>query len=311
MIDKNEEWISSMQLATLVSDTDLRAAISKLTLATGDLGEAQKLAALAADVAAATGKNYAAVATAMAKAADGNTAAIARLVPGLDAGADGVLTLKEVTDQLGKSFEGAAEKAAANDPWKRFKTIVDELKEAIGAGLVPMLDAMSSWFSKKENRQKVLDMVDAVAQFSTETGKKAVQAIKDFIAWLKSPEGKQAMKNFKEDSAQIADAVKAISDSIIVVIGWIKDLISWYNRIPAPLKRGAGGGAALGPILGLGRSAAPTASTTAAASTAAASDMNIVVHVDQWGSARVTKRALEANDRRQGRRPGTPLRVAW
>ena len=41
--DTNAEWIDSMEIATNVADTELREAVSKLTLATGDLTEAQDL----------------------------------------------------------------------------------------------------------------------------------------------------------------------------------------------------------------------------------------------------------------------------
>lgn len=36
-IDANEDWISSMQLATNVSDTELRAAVGRLTRGAGTL----------------------------------------------------------------------------------------------------------------------------------------------------------------------------------------------------------------------------------------------------------------------------------
>ena len=49
VIASTDDWIATMQLATLVSDTDLRSALGKLALATGDVTKAQDLLTVAVD----------------------------------------------------------------------------------------------------------------------------------------------------------------------------------------------------------------------------------------------------------------------
>ena len=298
MIDKNEEWITSMQLATLVSDTDLRAAISKLTLATGDLGEAQKLAALAADVAAGSGKSYATVADAMAKAAAGNTAQLERMFPWLDKNKDGTVTLAEAQKELGKKFKGAAEEAAKNDPWKRIKVIFDELKEAVGTSLLPVLGELSDWFASKENQKKVKDFLDKVAELAQKVGEDLVQALKDLVGWLKKPENQQKIKDWAN---KVQDLAKAFAE----VVSAIQSVISWLSRIPKPPSwmsaggifkwLGGGGGSSGGGEF----SATPTATATAATSPAPAPPPTVIVTEEQI--ARAIMRVLLKSQARNGR----------
>jgi hypothetical protein len=74
-----EDWITAQGKALGVADDQLRPALNSLAVATGDVGEAQKLAALAMDVSAGTGKSLEQVATALAKAQNGNVSALSRL----------------------------------------------------------------------------------------------------------------------------------------------------------------------------------------------------------------------------------------
>lgn len=76
-IKANEDWISTQGKLLGVADDDLRPALGKLVTQTKDVTKAQELAALAMDIAAATGKPLAAVTDAVAKAAGGNTKALA------------------------------------------------------------------------------------------------------------------------------------------------------------------------------------------------------------------------------------------
>jgi hypothetical protein len=202
-IDKNAAWIDSMELATLVSDTDLRAAVGKLALATGDLADAQNLAKLATDVAAGSGKSYATVTDAMAKAAAGNTTQLTRMFPWLDKNNDGTVTLTEATEGLGEAYSGAAAKAAKNDPWKRMKVIWDQLYEAVGELLLPVIEKLGDWFADPKNRAAIGRMIDKVSELSREMGGKLVDAIRNLMEWLKDPANQRTLKNWAEGFADI------------------------------------------------------------------------------------------------------------
>jgi hypothetical protein len=170
MIDANSAWIDSMEIATSVADTDLRSAVSKLSLATGDLTRAQALTTVAVDAAAGSGKSLKTVTDALAKAAQGNTAALERQFPWLDKNKDGAVTLDEALQGLKGAYEGAAEAAADRKPWERFSAVMDQLKETIGESLLPYINRFSDWLKDKKNQQAlrdfaddVVDVVDAIA----------------------------------------------------------------------------------------------------------------------------------------------------
>lgn len=169
-IASNEAWIDSMEIATTVADTDLRNAVSKLTLATGDLTTAQELTAVAVDTAAGSGKSLKGVTEALAKAAQGNTAALERQFPWLDKNKDGTVTLDEALRGLKTAYGGAAEAAADKKPWERFHTLMDQLQETIGEKLLPYFDRFSDWLKNKENQKKLTDFVDDVLAVADAVG---------------------------------------------------------------------------------------------------------------------------------------------
>lgn len=163
MIDANAAWIDSMEIATTIADTDLRVAVSKLALATGDLEQAQKLTTIAVDAAAGSGKSLDSITTALAKAVNGNTDSLKRQFPWLDKNKDGAVTLDEALNGLEGAYKGAAEAAADRKPWERFSAVMDQLKETIGEKLLPYLDRFSEWLKDKKNQQKLSDFAEDVA----------------------------------------------------------------------------------------------------------------------------------------------------
>ena len=63
------DFISTTQFSTGVLDDQLRPALNRLVLSTGDVEKSQKLLTLALDVSAGTGKDLESVTTALSKAA--------------------------------------------------------------------------------------------------------------------------------------------------------------------------------------------------------------------------------------------------
>jgi hypothetical protein len=142
-----EAWISKQGEALGVSDDQLRPALGRLARSTHDVGKAQGLAALAMDVSAGTGKDLSTVTEALARGADGNTGALKRL--GVQTkNADGsTRSFKAITADLAKTFQGQASAAAntAAGKWGRLKLRFDELKESIGAKLLPIAEKFADW----------------------------------------------------------------------------------------------------------------------------------------------------------------------
>jgi len=156
-IAANEDWISTQGKLLGVTDDELRPAIGKLVTQTGDLQKAQEGAALAMDIAAATGKPLSAVTDALAKAYGGNTKALAKLDPKLKDLVKEGLDAEGAMSVLADTFGGAATTKAntAEGQFQRLSVSLAETKETIGAALLPIIEkvlpfltAMGNWASE-------------------------------------------------------------------------------------------------------------------------------------------------------------------
>ncbi len=156
-IAANEDWISTQGKLLGVTDDELRPAIGKLVTQTGDLKKAQEGAALAMDIAAATGKPLSAVTDALAKAYGGNTKALAKLDPKLKDLVKEGLDAEGAMSVLADTFGGAATTKAntAEGQFQRLSVSLAETKETIGAALLPIIEkvlpfltAMGNWASE-------------------------------------------------------------------------------------------------------------------------------------------------------------------
>jgi uncharacterized protein with GYD domain len=88
--------------------------------------------------------------------------------------------------QLGKAFEGAAEKAANADPYQRMKIIFDELQETIGMALLPSLEKFASFIASpagQEKLQKFIDLVTGLASKFEILATFAIDNADAVIAW--------------------------------------------------------------------------------------------------------------------------------
>jgi hypothetical protein len=165
-----EDWISKTSLATGVADDKLRPALEKLATATGDVKKSQELMNVALDISAATGKDVDVVSTALAKGYQGQTAAMAKLVPGLDEGARKSKDFDTILGELAKTTGGAASESAntAAGQMKRFNVATSELYESLGYSLLPIVQALVPWLMKvaafaQENTTAIKILVGVVA----------------------------------------------------------------------------------------------------------------------------------------------------
>jgi hypothetical protein len=180
MIDANAEWIDGMERATLVSDTDLRTAVSNLALATGDLTQAQDLAKLAVDASTSSGKDLNTVTEALSKAVAGNMSSLIDLFPflesnkkQLDKNKNGTVDLDEALDGLKDAYEGSAEAAAEKKPWEQIKVVWEQISEELGEQLLPYMEDLAEWLTSPENQDAIKDVVEGFGDFAEKVGELA------------------------------------------------------------------------------------------------------------------------------------------
>ena len=144
-----EDFISKMSLATGTADDELRPALAQLASATGNVGTAQSRLKLALDIAAQSGKPLATVTKALAGAEDGRTAALGKLVPGLNKATLESKNMSKITGELADKTGGAAAEAAgtAEGQYKILQVRMAELQEEIGAALLPVIGKLTGLLS--------------------------------------------------------------------------------------------------------------------------------------------------------------------
>lgn len=141
-----EDQILKTSLLTGKTDDELRPSFERLVRATKDSDAALKLQSIALDVSAGSGKSLEAVTNAMAKAQEGNTAALAKLGVGLTSAQLKTMSMDEITKQLANTFGGQASAQADTFQGKmaRLKVAFDEGKETVGSfvldAITPMID---------------------------------------------------------------------------------------------------------------------------------------------------------------------------
>jgi len=170
-IKATEDYITKTQLATGVTDNDLRASFQRLSVSTKDVGKSQDLLNLALDVSKGTGKDLATVTEALAKAYEGQDTKLARLGIGLSAADLKAMDFTQTQIALSNLYGGAASQNAETFQGRidRLKQGFDEAKETIGYALIPVLEKMVGYifqygvpiFNKfKEAWDTVADAID-------------------------------------------------------------------------------------------------------------------------------------------------------
>lgn len=146
-----EEWIGKTALAVGVADDELRPALGSLVTAVGDTTEAQELLTQALDISAATGKPVEAVAKDLAKAHNGSTSALKKYGIQVKDATGKAISFEDAQAKLNKAFGGAAQTAANTTSGKmaRLKVQFDEMKESIGARLLPIITKLGDWLINK------------------------------------------------------------------------------------------------------------------------------------------------------------------
>jgi phage-related protein len=226
-ISATEDYITATSLAFGVTDDDLRPSLERLARATGDVEKAQKLQTVAIDVAAGSGKSLEAVTNAMAKAAEGNTASLAKLGIGLTSAQLKTMSMDEITAKLASTFENQASTKADTFQGKltRLQIAFDEGKETVGSYI---LDAITPMVNTIVN-----NVIPAIQDFTSNLGEKlqpVMKVIQPIINGLRSAFN------------SVSSALKDNNDELQPFYGFMKSIYNFVKDYLAP---------AIGETLGL------------------------------------------------------------
>jgi hypothetical protein len=242
-IAATEDSIDKMARATGVADDQLRPALARLALSTGNVSKAQDLLALALDISTQTGKPLEGVANALGKAYDGNTAALGRLGIGLTAAELKAMSFTDVQTKLSDLFGGAAAKNAQTFQGRmdRLKVAFDEGVESIGTRLLPIIEALIRIIIEKvvPGFEKFSKLFDPIRE-AIDRNKESFQALGSFIVDYIVPVFTVALGGAITFVARLASGVVDIVGGVINVIrvlvsgaiDGINAIIKAYNAIP-------------------------------------------------------------------------------
>jgi hypothetical protein len=287
-IAATESMILKTSLATGVADDELRPAMQRLAVSTKDVGEAQRLLALALDISKGSGKSLEEVANALGKAQDGNTTALGRLGLGLSKTELSTLSFTEVQQRLSDLYGGSAAKNAETFQGKidKLKVGFDEAKESLGIALLPTVEKFINYLN--------------------DTGLPTLNA---FIAGLTGDEGLSASLDESQKGAEtFGKTISAVAGIIGGFITFVREavglLVEFANqaiKVINIVKPGADIGYIPNPSLTgtmLGQTV-PTIATSANARENRTTVNNITVKaVDAEGASRAVAKVLSQSSAR-------------
>lgn len=242
-IAATERSIDKMARATGVADDQLRPALARLSLSTGNLSEAQDLLSLALDISAQTGRPLEGVANALGRAYDGNNASLGRLGIGLSAAELKTMSFTDVQTKLTELFGGAAAENADTYAGRmaRLQVVFDEAKEAIGARLLPIIEQLVILIVDKvaPNLEKFADLfspiTDAIKR-NKETFADFGKFIVDYIVPVLTVTLGAALRTVATIAGGVIDVIGSVINTIQTLIqgaiNGINALIRAYNAIP-------------------------------------------------------------------------------
>lgn len=167
------DYIDATELATGVTDDQLRPSFERLLRSTKDITQAQKLQKLALDISAGTSKDLAIVTEGLSKLYDGNFAALKKLGIPLDENIVKTKDYDAAIIQLSDTFAGQAQLKAESFEGQilRLQAAFNQTKEELGKTFLPML-----------------------TQFISVINESIVPAVKDFVNGL-TGDTPESMKN--------------------------------------------------------------------------------------------------------------------
>jgi hypothetical protein len=249
-ITANNKFIDTLSTQVGIVDDDLRPAQARLARATGSTAKSQQLLKLALDASKVSGKSLDTVATALAKAYNGNTSSLIRMFPELKKS-------KNALADLTKEVEGAAAQQA--DPFAKFNVAMDNLKEKLGMVILPYLSQFIDEMMKPGGAiDQVGKFLEDVSNPKTEAGQMFLQVkdavsqtiggVKDFFALFGNGD---AMKGFGVVVSNLVKALPALLalKGIMMLASATKTIKNLALAIGLMQAKGGGGGAGGTPIV--------------------------------------------------------------
>ena len=301
------------ELATGVTEDELRPSLNRLAIATKDANEAMRLQKIALDVAAGSGKGLDAVTTALAKAYEGNTTSLGRLGIGLSAAELKTMSFENITKSLSNTFGGQADIAANTFEGriKRLQLTFEDARDSLAERLLPFIErfinlVINTVIPKLQEFAKNFDPIKQAIADNQEAFDAFGQFVQNIVIPILVTGLGAALKTVGVIAGGVVDiigkVISAIQASVDAAIAGINALIARYNAIPilpniSPIGSSAGVSSAA--------SVATTATATSTATTATAAQIaagaaragttvnNITVQsVDSEGSARAVAKVL-------------------
>lgn len=219
-----EDQITKTSLLTGITDDELRPSFDRLLRSTKNVAEAQNLQNLAIDVAAGSGKSLQAVSEALAKAHDGNFAALKKLGVPLDENIIKTKDFDAAQAALAATFGGQASAQADTFAGKmqRLQVAFDEGKETVGSFV---LDAMTPLVSGIVN-----NVIPAIGNLSDKIGQN-LKPVFDNIAVFVKDTLLPNMKLFWEFLVNVL-----IPSIVKTVTPIIKGLFSAFDSVASAIK---------------------------------------------------------------------------
>ena len=314
-ITATEDYIRKTQLATGVTDNDLRASFQRLSVSTKDVTKSQDLLNLAIDISKGTGKDLSSVVEALSKAYEGQDTRLVRLGIGITQADAKAMDFTQTTKVLTNLYGGAAAANAETFQGRidRLKQAFEEAKEEIGYRLLPFIEQFVNLIINQviPKLQEFARYFDPIKQ-AIKDNQEAFDAFGKFVVDVVIPilvgTLGAALKTVGVIAGEVVDiigkVISAIKTAVDTAISAINTLIARYNAIPILPNIGSSGGG--------GVSSAATAATTATATqTATAAQLasgaaragttvnNITVQaVDSEGAARAVAKVINQSSSR-------------
>ena len=160
-----EQQITKTALATGVADDQLRPALARLAVSTGDTAKAQDLLNLSLDIAAGSGQDLLTVNQDLAGAVVGNTKGLRKYNLGLTQTELKTLDFNKAVTLLTKTFAGAgaAELETYSGKMRVLREAADNAQEIIGKGLVDALSKLGDDDSVNNLAKSMEDVAEYTA----------------------------------------------------------------------------------------------------------------------------------------------------
>jgi phage-related protein len=271
-IEKTLAYTRATELATGVTEDELRPSLNRLSIATGDVQKAMQLQTLALDISAGSGKSLEAVTQALAKAQEGNTASLGRLGVGLTAAQLKTMSMEEVTASLSNTFDGAAATAADTYEGKmaRLGLAFEDVRDTVGGfvleAITPMVEtivskvmpALASFADSLGGEDGLKGTFDVFVDGAKKIFIPIFNGIRSAFNNIKSSvmENKEeftALFNFLKDyvapflGGALRIAIQAIGTVISTVVDLVASLVRGFQQV---IKFGSAVGGAIGAVGG-------------------------------------------------------------